>query len=92
MKGYNYSKDYDALYDFICAWNEALCLVNSEYDLDGRDVCKCKKHNDYNISFKDSWHYFGGVYREKQKLKSESEKDLFIKECNSLNVEWVIPY
>ena len=54
MKGYNYSKDYDALYDFICAWNEALCLVNSEYDLDGRDVCKCKKHNDYNISFKES--------------------------------------
>lgn len=92
MKGYNYSKDYYALYEFICAGNEALCLVNSGYDLDGRGVCKCKKHNDFIISFKNTGHYFGGIYREKQKSESDSEKDLFIKECTNLNVEWIKPY
>lgn len=84
MKGYNYSKDYDALYEFICAGNEAIYLIDSECDLDRRDICKC-------ILLGDIISFINGHKRAIIPLKL-FKKDEFIKECNRLNVEWIIPY
>ena len=90
MKEYNYSKDYDALYEFICAGNEALCLVDYLQVIEHRDVCKCKREKPFQIFFVSRGHEYGGVYP--WYAVNGFEKDLFIKECNSLNVEWIKPY
>ncbi len=89
---YNLSKDYELLYKKICEGHEAFCLVN--YDLrDGkeplRDPAKVRRFGEYDIQVGARGIGYGDV-RTFHKDRG-TEQELFIKECQRMNLEWVLP-
>ncbi len=84
---YQTSKDYSRLYDLICEGIEIACYV--DYDSEFRDICRCRKFAEYDILFSVR----GCIYSQISEWHKNmgSEKDVFIQECDSLNVEWIKP-
>lgn len=90
---YTLSKDYEELYKHICKGHIIACYVNYNWH-DGsppsRDICTCKKWKHWEIRFSSRGIEYGSV-DPFEKKKGSSEKDIFIKTCKILNVEWIVP-
>jgi hypothetical protein len=87
---YKLSKDYTLLYQLIQTGN-VVCFVNYDYLRNGvdflRDICQCKKKKQ-EIVFVSRGHEYGSV-SEWNIDEKYSEFLLFVKECNSLDVEFI---
>ena len=87
---YKLSKDYKLLYELIQKGN-VVCFVDYNFYRDNskpsRDICQCKKKA-REIVFVSRGHEYGSV-SDWNIDEKHSELDLFIKECQSLNVEFV---
>lgn len=90
---YNLSKDYEQLLQLICDGNEIACFVDYSYSKDDtnpcRDICKCRRHEECWIQFGVRGMQYGGVY--KWQNDRGTEKELFFKECERMNVEFINP-
>ncbi|MEH0153756.1 hypothetical protein V6R21_06380 [Limibacter armeniacum] len=83
---YNLSKDYNTLYQHVCDGKVAACFV----DYDGfRDICQIIKYRDYDISICCRGIGYGNVRTFHR--KRGTEKELFIAQCEKLNLEWIKP-
>lgn len=91
---YVVSKNYDELYNHIYLGDKVCCTVDYDFYRDGkppvRDFCICKRPKKNTIMFSVRGMQYGGVDAWLVDGK-ETEKDLFIDECKSLNVEWFKP-
>ena len=88
---YNLSKNYEQLYKLICEGLVAACFVDYSYsgdDIPSRDIAKCRKY-DERISVGVRGCEYGSVSRYDQLRTGETEKELFIKECERMNLEWI---
>lgn len=90
---YNLSKDYKALYLFVENGNIPIAFVDYEFSNKHicRDVCRVKKSTDNSINFTARGIGYGGVDIWLVDEKKASMKIEFIKECQRLNVEWILP-
>jgi hypothetical protein len=90
---YKFSNDYDLMYFYLLQGNEIICYVNYQYsksDTVMRDICRCKKFKDYDIKFLARGIQYGDVsdyFKDKH-----TEKELFIIECERMNLEWIALY
>jgi hypothetical protein len=76
---YKLSKDYETLYLFIELRHTPIAFVDYH---SSRDICQVKLFKDKSINFTSRGIEYGSV---------DCLKDEFIKECQRLNVEWVLP-
>lgn len=90
IKGYEFSKDYQALYAFINAGHEAVCLVKYRKDLVRKDICQCQKSLEFNIYFSARGIQYGSV-NAWDKKGDETDEGIFMKICGLLDVEWLKP-
>ena len=88
---YNFSKDYDLLYELIKKGN-VVCFVNYDFSRNQtdfvRDICQCKRTKSNDISFISRGHEYGAV-NQWEIDKNSTELDLFYAECKSLDVEFI---
>ena len=87
---YAMSRDYDKLYDRLCAGGEALGYVNSTMFPGVREPMRVKRLGEYDIMIGVRGMQFGGVgsYDE---AKYQTERNAFIAECTRLSLEWLAP-
>lgn len=87
---YKLSKDYKLLYELIQKEN-VVCFVNYDFRRNNtdfvRDICQCKKKAT-EIVFVSRGHEYGSI-SDWNIDEKHSELDLFVQECQSLNVEFV---
>lgn len=91
---YQLSKDYERLYSFIEGGHVPIAFVDYRFRgdiLPARDVCKVKRSDDGSINFISRGHGYGGVDVWLVEKYNEEMKTEFIKECQQLNVEWILP-
>lgn len=90
---YKLSKDYELMYDYLIKGNDIFCLVDYDFFRDNRepirDVCRCRRFDEYSIDFGARGICYGDV-RNFHK-KEGTEKELFISQCKRMNLEWVEP-
>ncbi len=90
---YEYSKDYDVLYEKVCTGFEPLCLVDYDFipktGKPSRDVCRIRRFDEFDIIIGARGIQYGGVGRWHQKGKI-TERELFVTACKELNLEWVV--
>lgn len=89
---YKLSKDYKLLFDLIQT-DSVVCIVDYDFHRNGknlsRDICRCKKKETIDsISFVSRGHQYGGV-EDWMVDENSSLYDLFVQECESLNVEFI---
>lgn len=91
--GYDLSRDYGLLFDKLC---EGYCIVGFvDYNFTSlkdkyppsRDVVSIKRRAEFVISIGVRGIQYGGI--ECWHKYQGKERDVFIKECESLNLEWV---
>jgi hypothetical protein len=94
MTIYNLSKDYERLYNIICAGQVAAAFVDYSFNGKGgkhvfKDLCAVKKRGLWDIDF----YVRGTSYDSVSDLWSHlgSEKDVFILCCEGLNLEFIPP-
>ena len=81
------------MFSYLIMGNDIFCLVDYDFYKDGkepiRDVCRCRRFKEFDISFGSRGIGYGSVnYWEKDR---GTEKELFIRQCESMNLEWVLP-
>jgi len=89
---YTLSKDYEKLWSFVENGHEPICFVDYKWTETQilRDVARIRRHNAFKIQIGVRGIQYGGVeYWYKDEYKTEREA--FISECKSLNLEWVCP-
>jgi hypothetical protein len=86
------SKNYEMLYRLILKGDSVVALVDYRFpdddrnELPYRDPCRVSRLGNFRISISCRGTEYGGVYPWDD-LKG-SEIDIFIKECQRLNLEW----
>lgn len=91
-----YSTDYDALWHFICAGHEALAFVDYRFmgEPEGykpwRDAAKVTRRGPYQINIGARGISYAGAY-ESDAPQWPDEKELFVKICQNINLEWASP-
>lgn len=83
------SKDYKKLFQFIVDGNTAVAYVDYDYR-DGevaRDICKVERRGEFFINIGVRGMAYGNVFEFQR--EEGTEEELFIKECEGLNLEWV---
>lgn len=90
---YKLSKDYETLYAFIENGHTPVAYVDYHFtsDILVRDLCQVKLSKDKSINFTARGIGYGGVDVWLVDNKQSSMKIEFIKECQRLNVEWILP-
>lgn len=93
---YKLSKDYKLLFKKICEGNEVACFVDYRYRTEAgfekhpcRDICKIKRHGEYDIKIGARGISYGDIYPFNK--KDGTEKDIFINSCKAANIEWIQP-
>lgn len=84
------SKDYETLYQLILDGNIVPAFVDYNFRGEGpvvRDVCKIQRRGDYEISIGVRGMCYVEIYPFNQ--PQGDEKELFIKDCQNLNLGWV---
>lgn len=87
---YTLSKDYNLLYELVKDGNEIPCWVHYAR-MDTIDICRCRIPYGKQIDFGVRGHVYGGVDEDAPKYFNITEKELFIKECEMLQVEFILP-
>lgn len=92
---YSFSQDYKKLHSMLILGFEAFCFVdehtwvgNEEFTIPDRPAI-IRRFEKYEIQIVSSGVQFGGVKRFQSKRGKEI--DLFIKQCEGLNLRWVEP-
>lgn len=91
-----YSTDYDALWDLICAGHEALAFVDYRFMDEPkdykpwRDAAKVTRRGPYQINIGARGISYASAH-EFDAPKWPDEKELFIKICKNTNLEWASP-
>jgi hypothetical protein len=91
---YNLSEDYEKLFDIICDGNVAAGFVDYRFNDDDketpafRDVCQIRRDGDWKISVHARGIVYGSVYPFDQEY-GRTEKELFIKMCQSMSLGWI---
>lgn len=100
MPYYNLSKDYNKLYRFlvhipdldettqICAFVDH--VWHGEDMPPSRDICKIIRFSEWDIQFQARGVGYGSVKEWKRSKAMLSERESFIEECKSLNLEWIV--
>lgn len=88
---YNLSKDYSRLFELICNDVKVPCYVDYRFSNDdkksSRDICQCKRWNEYDIKIGARGIQYGGV--DVWCKDRGTERDLFVQECERMNLEWI---
>ena len=94
--GFEYSRDYGALWDFICSGGKALAFVDYRFLDEPKDVkpwrdpVQVQRIAPYQIKFAARGISYGDIYPFEQS-KWPDEKELFFKACSNINLEWAKP-
>lgn len=92
---YNLSKNYHRLYFHLCQGKTVVGFVNYQFrGMEGkhppsRDTCKIVRRNPYDISFGARGIEYGSI--SDYFADKETEYNLFLSECERMNVEWIVP-
>lgn len=90
---YNLSNDYDELLKLICSGEKVAAFVDfKSIEDDGykiQDICTVKRKKSYDIAISSRGVMYGSVLSF-ERFKG-SERDLFVKICEKLNLEWIKP-
>lgn len=88
------SKDYKKLYELICNGEAVAAFVDYKFrQIDEhvfRDVCQVVKKKEFDIQFFARGIGYGGIYQFMQD-DGVSEFDVFVKICESMNLEFFNP-
>lgn len=84
---YKLSKDYDELYRLACEGNIIVAFV--DYN-DCRDICKVQRRASKAIEAGVRGCCYFGVYAFQLREKTISERERFIKLCETANLEWIV--
>lgn len=90
---YTLSKDYKYLFQMICDGLIAVAFVDYNFrnnDLVMRDICKIERIAPYTIQIGVRGMAYGGFCQFDSAYGSE--KELFIKDCERMNLEWIVPF
>lgn len=96
QQAFEYSTDHNALWDFICIGGDALGFVDYRFRGDSqdeppmRDPVRIKRRAPYQITFSARGISYGDI-TPTEKARWPDEKELFLKACNNLNLEWAKP-
>lgn len=93
MNGYKFSRDYQKLYEFICAGHRALAFVDYKSPDTSqvyRDPCAVTKIKEWEIDIGARGAYYPSVYTLLQ-TKFKTEQEALIAACEKINLEWVEP-
>ena len=89
---YNLSKDYKKLFLEICKGECIVAYVDYKFTTDRdhvcRDICTVEKKDDWYIDIGARGICYGHVY-DYMKKDNGSEEDIFIRACETLNLEWI---
>ena len=90
---YNLSRDYEKLFELICAGKIAVGFVDYKWSGDEvlRDVCKIERTKENNIFIYARGHGYGSVYPFSIEDSGIKEKEYFILMCKSCNLEFIMP-
>lgn len=94
LSPYHLSRDYSKLYELICRGFRMAGWVDSFNRIDPdetplRDICEIRREEEYQIMISARGTGYGNVWPF---MKDEGEeRDLFIKICESCNLEWIDP-
>ena len=94
---YNLSRDYERLYNTLCAGSVAAGFVdykwnpNNEHEKPMRDIVEIERRSEWNINLGCRGKSYGYVL---SRLNDEpkSELECFAVVCKSLNLEWIDPF
>lgn len=89
---YNLSRDYEKLFELICAGKIAVGFVDYGHVVTStRDVCKIERAEENNIFIYVRGHGYGSVYPFSIEDSGMAEKEYFIFLCKSCNLEFIMP-
>lgn len=83
------------MFTYLMMSNDIFCLVDYDFYRDGRkdrirDACRCRRHKSNDISFGVRGVEYGRI-ADYMIDENNSELKLFKEECESLNLEWILP-
>lgn len=92
---YNLSKDYKKLFELVNNGHKIACWVDYDYRRTGvhiiRDSCICmkKEYGDYDFGVRGM--AYGDLTKYRIDNSNLSEEELFTKECERMNLEFIEP-
>jgi len=90
---YNLSRDYEKLFELICAGKIAVGFVDYQWSGDEvlKDVCSINRFQENRINISVRGMSYGSVYPFMLEDFNKTEKELFIGLCRSCNLEFIMP-
>lgn len=85
MTKYKTSTDYERLYELVKDGLEAVVYIPSNKKM---DIARIRRFKEKDIIISVSGTQYGGV----SAYEEGSEKELFIKDCKCLNLEYIEPH
>ncbi len=88
-KYYKLSKDYDKLFGLISEGYEIAAFIeNCLNQVCVMDICSVRRDGEYSVSISCRGTTYGNIYPFHE--DDGSEKELFIRLCKKINLEWIV--